>query len=176
MSLTGVKFSKASKAFIKTFIVEAQQWMLDSGRIRSDETNPLITTHLDEFFAEVEKPIQRQRRAAAEKLTPEEKEAKAAARKASKGEWSNPKRFQTEDGKQHRSCNAKKDGSPGAWLRVKQHHPTGKWLMCTPKNWGKAEKELFTAMYGEEAKVEKPTKSIIKKLKNIPISKKDILE
>ena len=99
-------------------------------------------------------------------MTAEEKEAKAAAKKEAQGEWGNPKRFQTADGKQHRSCIPKKDGSPGAWLRVKQHIPTGKWIMCVPKNWGDAEKTLFKDLYGEEAKVEKPTKSIIKKLKS----------
>ena len=165
-SFSGIKFSKGTQSTFKLIFESYQQWCVDTGRIpRSDA---LITTHLDEFFAEVEKSPQRTRRAPASKLTPEEKEAKANAKKEAKGEWSNPKRFQTADGKQHRSCNSKKDGSPGAWLRVKQHNPTGKWLMCTPKNWGDAEKTMFTDMYGEEAKVEKVTKSIINKLKSEP--------
>jgi colicin import membrane protein len=163
-SFSGIKFSKGTQSTFKLIFESYQEWCVDTDRIpRSDV---LITTHLDEFFAEVEKPPQRTRRAPAAKLTLEEKAAKVNAKKAAKGEWGNPKRFQTVDGKQHRSCNSKKDGSPGAWLRVKQHNLTGKWLMCTPKNWGAAEKTMFTDMYGDEAKVEKVTKSIINKLKD----------
>ena len=151
-TLSGFTFKKGAKIMCKAVFDSYLQWCVDTERC--PRSTVFDTSHLDEFFAEVEKPPQRTRRAAAAKLSPEEKEAKAAAKKAAKGEWSNPKRFQTEDGKQHRSCNTKKDGSPGAWLRVKQHNPTGKWLMCTPKNWGEEEKKLFTEMYGEEVKVE----------------------
>ena len=165
MSITGIKFSTVAARTITSLVVDAQEWFVETGRIERSAANTDLAEHMAEFFAEISKLPERTRRVSKPKMTAEEKEAKAAAKKEAQGEWSNPKRFQTADGKQHRSCIPKKDGTPGAWLRVKQHIPTGKWLMCVPKNWGDAEKILFADLYGEEAKVEKPTKSIIKKLK-----------
>ena len=124
---------------------------------------------LNAYYAELSaKPARAPTRA---KMTAEEKEAKAkaraeakAAKALEKGEWATPKRFQTPDGMQHHREEPKKDGTQGPWLRVRQNRKTGKWQRMTPNNWSAAQIKLFTDMYGEEAVVEKPNKSMVRVL------------
>ena len=124
---------------------------------------------LNAYYAELSaKPARAPTRA---KMTAEEKEAKAkaraeakAAKALEKGEWATPKRFQTADGMQHHREEPKKDGAQGPWLRVRQNRKTGKWQRMTPNNWSEAQIKLFTVMYGEEAVVEKPNKSMVRVL------------
>ena len=115
-SITGIKFSAVAARTITSLVVDAQEWFVQTGRVERSAANTDLAKHMAEFFTEISKAPERSRRVSKPKMTAEEKEAKAAAKKEAQGEWGNPKRFQTADGKQHRSCIPKKDGSKGGYV------------------------------------------------------------
>ena len=164
--MPGITYSKSTKATFG-FVFEQAIELALSKEIITERID--VGAVLDAYYAEIEsKPARAPTRA---KMTAEEKEAKAkaraeakAAKALEKGEWATPKRFQTADGMQHHREEPKKDGTQGPWLRVRQNRKTGKWQRMTPNNWSATQIQLFTDMYGEEAVVEKPNKSMVRVL------------
>ena len=164
--MPGITYSKSTKATFG-FVFEQAIELALSKEIITERID--VGAVLDAYYAEIEsKPARAPTRA---KMTAEEKEAKAkaraeakAAKALEKGEWATPKRFQTADGMQHHREEPKKDGTQGPWLRVRQNRKTGKWQRMTPNNWSETQIKLFADMYGEEAVVEKPNKSMVRVL------------
>ena len=164
--MPGITYSKSTKAQFGFVFQQAIELAL-SKEIITERID--VGAVLNAYYVEIEsKPARAPTRA---KMTTEEKEAKAkaraeakAAKALEKGEWATPKRFQTADGMQHHREEPKKDGTKGPWLRVRQNRKTGKWQRMTPKNWSATQIQLFTDMYGEEAVVEKPNKSMVRVL------------